>query len=615
VRQARKTHSLNPITLFLRCIRLLEKKDQRVVWLAFGAQLSLIILDLIGISLFVLVISIATSAIQGRQFPQIVDQILQFLSWNSLAPQQIAGFLGGVAALCFIAKSILSFWLTYKLGRFLASREKEISVRIFNDFVSLPVSHFRRFNSSQFHHSVTNGSRSASTDILGGFIALCSEIALQIFLGLLLFVISPSLFLVTFMTFSATALTLNYLLGNKVKSWAAESTLNSVRLNSLIHDVSGGFREISVSNRSNFFISNFAKIKERQKLILVRQVLLPQISKNVYEISLIVMGLIISGFAFWNYSAVEAASTLALFVASASRLGPSIFKLQSGWLNFKGAAGATDLFFEVTDFLAQAKVYRSKDIATSPAKLLVTTDLGIELSNVTFFYPSSSYPALQNVSMKIHHKSLVAIVGASGSGKSTLVDMILGLQSAQSGQVTVFGIPSLDLRNSNIKIGYVPQDVHIMQDSLQSNVCFGVEPEEVDMARLMNSLKQARLSEWVNSLQNGIETILGERATSISGGQRQRIGIARALYNNPHLLVFDESTSSLDSIVEYEITATLQELSKEITTVIIAHRLSTIVNADKIFLMNSGQILGEGSFGELRSRFPDFERQANLMGL
>jgi len=327
------------------------------------------------------------------------------------------------------------------------------------------------------------------------------------------------------------------------------------------------------------------------------------------------MGLIISGFAFWNYSAVEAASTLALFVASASRLGPSIFKLQSGWLNFKGAAGATDLFFEVTDFLAQAKVYRSKDIATSPAKLLVTTDLGIELSNVTFFYPSSSYPALQNVSMKIHHKSLVAIVGASGSGKSTLVDMILGLQSAQSGQVTVFGIPSLDLRNSNIKIGYVPQDVHIMQDSLQSNVCFGVEPEEVDMARLMNSLKQARLSEWVNSLQNGIETILGERATSISGGQRQRIGIARALYNNPHLLVFDESTSSLDSIVEYEITATLQELSKEITTVIIAHRLSTIVNADKIFLMNSGQILGEGSFGELRSRFPDFERQANLMGL
>lgn len=615
MRQKQQAHSVNPITLFLRCINLLTKRDQKVIWLAFGAQLSLVILDLIGISLFALVISIATSAIQGRAFPQFVELLIQFLGWESLAAQRIAGILGGLAALFLIAKSILSFWLTYKLGKFLASREKEISVSVFCDFMSLPISDFRRFNTSQFHHSVTNGSRSASTDVIGGFIALSSELTLQIFLGILLFIISPSLFLVTFLTFSSTALALNYLLGNKVRKWANESTLNSVNLNSLIHNVSGGFREISVSKRKHFFISNFVNIKERQKTILVRQVLLPQISKNVYEISLIGMGLVISGFAFWTYSAVEAASTLALFVASASRLGPSIFKLQSGWLNFKGAAGATDLFFEVTDFLTQRKILESKIPNTSQSELKVDTKSGISLYKVTFTYPNSDYPAISNITLSIKNKSLVAIVGASGSGKSTLVDIILGLQSAQSGQVVVFGVPSLNLRNSNINIGYVPQDVHIMQSSLKSNICFGVESENIDMTKLMHSMEQARLLDWVSTLPDGVETILGERATSISGGQRQRIGIARALYNNPHLLVFDESTSSLDSIVEYEITQTLQDLKESITTLVIAHRLSTIVNADNIFLLSGGQLLGEGNFNKLRSKFPDFERQANLMGL
>jgi len=193
--------------------------------------------------------------------------------------------------------------------------------------------------------------------------------------------------------------------------------------------------------------------------------------------------------------------------------------------------------------------------------------------------------------------------------------LVLGVLEPTNGEIKVFGVDPISLIESGLIVGYVPQNVYLRHGSILENVCFGMEREEVDLERVWSCLDKVMLGEWVKSLPDGINSDVGERGSKLSGGQRQRLGIARALYPNPTLLVLDEATSSLDSISESEITKAIGQLSKELTVIVIAHRLSTVLNADKLIYLKNGKIEAEGTFEELRKRAPDFDKQAELMGI
>jgi ABC-type multidrug transport system fused ATPase/permease subunit len=188
-------------------------------------------------------------------------------------------------------------------------------------------------------------------------------------------------------------------------------------------------------------------------------------------------------------------------------------------------------------------------------------------------------------------KQSVAFVGPSGAGKSTMADIILGVLVPQEGQIVVEGVNIYDyIKSWHDKIGYIPQVIYLLDDSIRNNVAFGIDTDKIDDERIWEVLKEAQIDEFVRKLPNGLDTGVGDRGVRLSGGQRQRIGIARALYNNPELLVLDEATSALDNDTETAVMKAIDGLHGSHTMIIIAHRLSTIKNCDIIYKIENGQV-------------------------
>jgi ABC-type multidrug transport system fused ATPase/permease subunit len=236
----------------------------------------------------------------------------------------------------------------------------------------------------------------------------------------------------------------------------------------------------------------------------------------------------------------------------------------------------------------------------------------IDVDGLSFSYARTTRDALNNVSISIRRGEAVGLIGSSGSGKSTLVDILLGLLEPTSGQVRIDGNDiHQNLRGWQDQIGYVPQSIFLTDDTLRRNVAFGLPKDKIDDDAVRSAIRAAQLEEFVASLPEGMETVVGERGVRLSGGQRQRIGIARALYNNPDVLVLDEATSSLDTETEHGVMQAVQALQGDKTVIIVAHRLSTVEYCDRLYRLENAQIVDEGTFSEVTSRTKDLPRDAD----
>jgi len=223
---------------------------------------------------------------------------------------------------------------------------------------------------------------------------------------------------------------------------------------------------------------------------------------------------------------------------------------------------------------------------------------------------------LDKVSLSIQPGQSVAFVGSTGAGKSTLADVILGAVFPDLGEVFISGrAPISTVREWPGAIAYVPQDVAILSGSVRENVALGIPKVEIDDSLVWEALQRAELADFLGENRSGIDTVVGENGVQLSGGQRQRLGIARALYSRPRLLVLDEATSALDAETERVITHTLESLAGEVTLIIIAHRLATVRNCDQVFYLSDGELVSSGTFEQVRAAVPDFDKQAQLLGL
>lgn len=238
----------------------------------------------------------------------------------------------------------------------------------------------------------------------------------------------------------------------------------------------------------------------------------------------------------------------------------------------------------------------------------------IKMSNVQFCYPNGSRPSLTGIDMVIPSKSTVGIVGASGSGKTTLIDVILGLLDIKDGELRVDG-QIVDEHNSHawrMAIGYVPQHIYLIDNTITENIAFGIEPENINIVEVERAAKIAQIHEFITEeLPQRYDTIVGERGVKLSGGQCQRIGIARALYHRPKVLIFDESTSALDSLTGRTLLDATFNLDEDTTKIIVTHRLKTVENCDIIFFMEKGNITARGTFKELMQSCPSFRAIAD----
>jgi len=227
----------------------------------------------------------------------------------------------------------------------------------------------------------------------------------------------------------------------------------------------------------------------------------------------------------------------------------------------------------------------------------------IALQNIDFAFQPYLGQVLSEIDIEIGSGEAVGFVGQSGSGKSTLIDIILGLLKPQSGDVLVNGQSIETVKKSWQRIvGYIPQTIFLMDDSLRRNIAIGIADSEIDEDAIREALKSAQLEEFVASLPEGLDTVVGERGVRLSGGQRQRIGIARALYHRPSVLVLDEATSSLDTETEHGVMQAVQALQGDKTVIIVAHRLSTVEYCDRLYRLDAGRIVDEGTFDEVMNR-------------
>jgi ABC-type multidrug transport system fused ATPase/permease subunit len=352
----------------------------------------------------------------------------------------------------------------------------------------------------------------------------------------------------------------------------------------------------------------------RNANILAELSFMPNISKYVIETTVVIAALAISAAQFIIQDAAHAIATLTIFLAAGTRIAPAVLRVQQGALQIRSSLGvAAPTLSLISDLERIEPLPRVEDIAHVEH---CDFDGTIILSNVTLTYPGKPAPALESINLKIESGSSVAFVGPSGAGKTSIVDVILGVLVQDSGEVTISGKNPLSaIETWPGAIGYVPQDVIITSGTFRENVALGYPVKIASDASVSEAIQVAQLSEFISTFPTGVDTQVGERGAKISGGQRQRLGIARAMFTKPKLLVLDEATSALDGETEANISDAISSLKGSVTVVMIAHRLSTVRHADLVVYLEEGKILAQGSFEEVRSRVPGFDRQAQLMGL
>ena len=236
----------------------------------------------------------------------------------------------------------------------------------------------------------------------------------------------------------------------------------------------------------------------------------------------------------------------------------------------------------------------------------------ITLSNISFSYPETSQSLISNLSIEFPKNQVIGLVGPSGSGKSTIIDILMGLVEPDAGELVVdsSALNLLQKRALQNSIGFVSQSIYLADSSIKENIAFGIPPDLIVNTDITRALKLANLEDVIQSLPNGVDTFVGERGVQLSGGQRQRIGIARALYNDPEILVFDEATSPLDGLTEKNIMKAIDSFAGQKTIILIAHRLSTVMNCNLIYYMENGKIIDQGTYQYLIESNANFKQMS-----
>ena len=591
----------------------IELKDRKKVTLATAYQILLSVLDLLGVALIGVIGALSINGIQSKKAGNRVEQLLRFLNLDNLSFQQQVAVLGGIATLVLIAKTILSILISRRILNFLSSRSAKISPKILRKLLNQDLTEINKYSQQEIIYASTTGVQNLTTGVIAATSNLLVDTSLLLVLFLGLAFVSPLLAITTLVTFTIIAVILNNLMRNKAFALGSDEMKFSVESNEKIWEILNTYREATVRSTRDQYVDEIGQIRLKVSNAIAQKIFLPYIGKYVMEVSMIVGALLISGVQFYFYDATAAITGLTLFMAATTRIAPAILRLQQGLVQIKNYLGNSAVTIELLHLQENLE-----NISEADSNFIAPINFRpeVSLSKVNYKYKEDSDFEIKNLSLEIRSGEHVALVGPSGSGKTTLVDIVLGVIRPDSGQVTISGMPPLTAFGIWPQyVSYVPQQTTISNRSLRENILLGLKDESASDEKIQQALSKSGLGNLINDLPNGLDTVLGDNGFKLSGGQRQRIGIARALYTSPSLLVMDEATSALDASTEDEITKTLLELKQEITLITIAHRLSTVRNADRVFYLDEGRIEAEGTFEEVRTRVPNFDKQANLMGL
>jgi ABC-type multidrug transport system fused ATPase/permease subunit len=453
---------------------------------------------------------------------------------------------------------------------------------------------------SEVSHVVANGIRP--------LVELVSKSLITITIIILLLIVNVKLALMVSFSLGGAYFLIFYLTQKYLSQIGQLRLFKNQLLFKSISEAFSAIKEIKVDGLEQIYVKRFSDPAKTFAQTTTSFQLIGQLPRFVLEA--IIFGgilLIILFIMSQTGSFNKALPLVSLYAFAGYRLIPALQKMYASIAQLKFSSSSVNKLYD--DFK------NLKFINQNENQEIMSFDKKINLKNISYNYPNSSKASLRNISLSISSKTTVGFVGTTGSGKTTTVDIILGLIEAQKGTLEIDGkiITQKNVRAWQQSIGYVPQHIFLSDDTIAANIAFGVESKNINYKTVEEVSKIANIHNFISTeLPEKYFTTIGERGVRLSGGQRQRIGIARALYNNPKLLILDEATNALDNLTEKAVMDAINNLKKDITIILIAHSLSTVKNCNKIFMIESGKLKNEGTFEELIKTDKDFVKQTML---
>ena len=484
----------------------------------------------------------------------------------------------------YLSKTLFLVFLTYKQNIILENVGAFIQKRLYSKYLFQSYKSHLYKNLSQMMKEVQ-----LETIYFNSFcrsvLTLIVELALVFSIVLTILFLEPKGAIAIGLIFGSLALLYFQLTKRKIKQWGSQRQSLDLFISKILMNSLSGIKEVKLLDKENFFLDRFTQTNTKKVKVATNHQTLTQISRFYLELITIVgMVSLILILISNGVNTSEIVTLLGVFVAAAFRMIPSINRILAALQNLKYYSSSIDV---ISKELFDSPIIEKNKPSSFEFNNKITVD------NLDFSYKKKKI--LEGINLDIEIGETIGIVGESGSGKSTLVDLLNGLLKPTKGTIKVDDRNIEEFITSwQLSIGYVGQEIFLIDDTIRANIAFGIEEEKIDHNKINQVLKASQLSKFIRELENGVETRVGDRGIQLSGGQRQRIGIARALYHNPSVLIFDEATASLDDQTEKQVMRSIYNLKQNKTMIIIAHRISTLNQCDKIYEIQHGQIKLKG---------------------
>lgn len=609
-----KGTKLNKSKLYKEIYKLFSRPEKIKLAITGCIQILLAFLDLLGVALVGLVGALSIYGIQSKNVGERIYNVLEILQIEELSFQNQVAVIAALAAFVLVAKTLLSLFLTKKTLWFISNIGARISSNIVKSLLSQNLGFVNSFKQQDLIYSISTGVDVLTTRVIGTSISVFADIFLAAVLIVGLLLVDPFTSATVLGIFGLIGFLLLKILRTKAFNLGADESKVGVESNQLIWEVLNTFREATVRNRRHFYANRICDLRYALSHITASRQFMLNINKYVMEITLVLGALILTAVQFSITDATQAIAKLAIFLAAASRIAPAILRVQQGYVSINSGLGTAEKTLSLINEIQTGSLDSLSE--NDPDFKYTNFYPALQIENLNFSYGSNF--SFRNLSIEIGPGEHVALAGPSGAGKSTLIDLMLGIIEPNSGSVRISGMtPIQTFHQWPGACAYVPQETIIVPGTFLQNITLGFEAnfKKTSMNEIWQAIRISGLEEFIETLPNKLDTDLGEKGFKLSGGQKQRLGIARAFYTNPKLIILDEATSALDSETENRIATVLSEFRGKITIITIAHRLSTIVNADKVYYIENGQIIAGGKFEDVRKKVPNFDKQAQLMGM
>lgn len=555
------------------------------------------LLELVGVSFITQLVTLISNP-EKIHSNEIMQYCYDF--FNMTSDRQF--FLFVVIALIFVylIKNLYLLWINYVQYTFVFNNQLRLSGRLIDCYLKKPYTYHLDNNSAEMVRNVMLDSERFFQMLLSIFLTL-SEILVSALLCVFLLIVDPVI------TISVVAILAVFtglyliLFKGKAKKYGKTNQIYDGKMHQSINQALGAVKDIKILHREKYFADSFLAYGKKKMTAVRNNNVLGQFPK--YLIETVCIGTVLLVLVFKIYKGEDLNTMipqLAAFAIAAFKLLPSVSKINNYANLIVFLKPSVDLIYRDIKDTEDMVNY---EIADESGNIIEINDDGsqnkdtcyvadkISINNIVYRYPHTDRDVLNGISFEIPLGKSIGFIGESGSGKSTLADVILGILTPTSGTV-MYG--NMDVHKHPLKwskkLAYIPQSIFLCDDTIRNNVAFGIDEDKIDDEKVWKALREAQLEQFVKSQPDGLDSMVGERGVRISGGQRQRIGIARALYDNPEILVLDEATSALDTGTESAVMEAIDKLSGTMTLIIIAHRLTTIKNCDYVYKVENGNI-------------------------